>query len=98
LVGKDIVFKEVIVKSGDTYESLFQENWDIIAHINGIDKKSLKPGIKLKVPLDLFLIKDAENWEYEKKILFEYPFFPKHLINEAKTPKLILVVLSLRCP
>lgn len=74
-------YKYIEVKKGDTYESLFGENWEIVARINKIDRYHLLPGIRLKVPLD---------WEKAK----DYPFFPKELPYEKEVPKLILIVIE----
>lgn len=93
-----MVFKDVIVKQDATFERLFGEKWQIVSRINKIDEESLLSGIRLKVPMDLVLAQEhsffEENWKFIEKLIYEYPFFPKELVQERKTQKLILVNLK----
>lgn len=97
---KKIVFETIEVQEGDTFEGLFGPDWEIVSYINRIDSESLEIGQKLKVPMDMILANNGQksilstNWNYVKKLIYEYPFMPKILPREKRTAKLISVVIS----
>src|SRR3989344_1576693 len=57
--NESIEWQYIAVKSNDTYQKLFGDNWYLVAKINKIDENNLKKGQILKVPINF---EKAKNW------------------------------------
>ena len=102
-LNADIQKRIVVQKIKFTQRSIFKlfkkDEWEIICYLNRIEKRFIKPGMVLMIPMDLILAKRggnilAENWRFAKKLVYEYPFFPRIIPREKNTPKLILISIK----
>ena len=52
-----IPWAPLFIKPHDTLESLFGENWPLVARFNRVDRRHVYPGMTIKVPKDIGLLK-----------------------------------------
>ena len=55
---RQIPWSPLFIKPNDTLESLFGANWPLIARFNRVDRRHVYPGMTIKVPKDINLLKD----------------------------------------
>lgn len=75
----NIPWRAHFVKPNETLESLFGDDWTVVARFNRIDRRHVYPGMTLKVPLDLVTARTytplpaeyPEAKRYEKYILID---------------------------
>ena len=53
-----IKWKPVFIRPQDTLESLFGDDWETVARFNRIDRRHVYPGMTIKVPEDLDMVRD----------------------------------------
>ena len=55
---RQIPWSPRFIKPNDTLESLFGADWPLIARFNRVDRRHVYPGMTIKVPKDIGLLKD----------------------------------------
>ncbi|TWJ18791.1 L,D-transpeptidase family protein [Geobacter argillaceus] len=55
---RHIPWTPFFIKPNDTLESLFGSDWPLVARFNRVDRRHVYPGMTIKVPKDISLLKD----------------------------------------
>lgn len=55
---RTVPWKPLFIKPNDTLESLFGKDWPLVARFNRVDRRHVYPGMTIKAPTDLSLLKE----------------------------------------